>query len=59
MNTTILTETKHLIRKNALDRALQLNAAQSADAKQIVADARLFENYVNEGRVGWTPSDIG
>ena len=59
----MLTETKHAIRKDALDRALQLNQAPSlerhADAKKIVADARLFENYINEGRAGWTPSDIG
>lgn len=56
----MLTETKHLVRKDALDRALQLNAEsreRKADAAQIVKDARLFEAYINEDRIGWVPGD--
>lgn len=53
---------KRNLRKDALDRALQLNRAPSlekhADAEKIVKDARLFEAYINEDRIGQTVGDI-
>lgn len=48
---------KRDIRKSALDRALQLNFVpmdSTADAEQVVKDARLFEAYINEDRYGGT-----
>lgn len=45
---------KRNLRKDALDRALRLNAEsieRKADAEQIVKDARFFEAYITEARV--------